>query len=175
MSSNSDQFQKPLAAALAHSLSHLSSLDHSPVAATADIPTLRAKVDKPLPDHGMNPEQVIADLVRDVEGGLVGSPGGRFYGWVIGGSLPAALAADWLTSAWDHKSGHSACSPAAAVVEEVAGKWLKEILGLPTEASFALVTGCQMAHATCLAAARQSVLAKQGWDAGKQGMFGAPP
>src|SRR5262249_36948010 len=121
------------------------------------------------------PEQVVADMIRDVEGGIIGSPGGRFFGWVIGGSLPAALAADWLTSAWDQNAGHSACSPAAAVVEEAAGKWLKESLGLRAEASFALVTGCQMAHTTCLAAARQGVLARLGWDVGKQGMFGAPP
>lgn len=174
MSQNSDQFTKPLTSALECTLAHLASLDQSHVGATADVPTLRARIDKPLSDNGSAPEQVIADLVRDVEGGIIASPGGRFFGWVIGGSLPAALAADWLTSAWDQNAGHSACSPAAAVVEEVAGKWLKEILGLPAEASFALVTGCQMAHATCLAAARQSVLAKHGWDVGKQGMFGAP-
>ena len=175
MSQNSDQFTKPLTSALECTLAHLSSLDQSHVGATADVPTLRARIDKPLSDNGSAPEQVIADLVRDVEDGIIASPGGRFFGWVIGGSLPAALAADWLTSAWDQNAGHSACSPAAAVVEEVAGKWLKEILGLPAEASFALVTGCQMAHTTCLAAARQSVLEKRGWDVGKQGMFGAPP
>ena len=175
MSQNSDQFNRPLTSALEHSLSHLASLDHSRVGASVDVPTLRARIDKPLPDQGTVPEQVIADLVRDVEGGIIGSPGGRFFGWVIGGSLPAALAADWLTSAWDQNAGHSACSPAAAAVEEVAGKWLKEILGLPAEASFAVVTGCQMAHTTCLAAARQSVLAKHGWDVGQQGLFGAPP
>jgi len=153
----------------------MATLDQSHVGATTDALTLRARIDKPLGDQGSAPEQVIADLVRDVEGGIIGSPGGRFYGWVIGGSLPAALAADWLTSAWDQNAGHSACSPAAAAVEEVAGKCLKEILGLPAEASFALVTGCQMAHTTCLASARLSVLAKHGWDIGKQGMFGAPP
>src|SRR5690349_8830807 len=122
MSQNSDQFIKPLSSALEHTLSHLASLDQSHVGPTADIPTLRARIDKPLLGNGTAPEQVIADLVRDVEGGIIGSPGGRFFGWVIGGSLPAALAADWLTSAWDQNAGHSACSPAAAVVEEVAGK-----------------------------------------------------
>jgi glutamate/tyrosine decarboxylase-like PLP-dependent enzyme len=89
--------------------------------------------------------------------------------------VPAALAADWLTSAWDQNSGHHSCGPAAAVVEEVAGKWLKEILGLPPHASFALVTGCQMAHVTCLAAARHAILAKRGWDVEQQGLCGAPP
>jgi glutamate/tyrosine decarboxylase-like PLP-dependent enzyme len=94
---------------------------------------------------------------------------------VIGGSVPAALAADWLTSAWDQNSGHHSCGPAAAVVEEVSGKWLKQILGLPAQASFALVTGCQMAHVTCLAAARQAILAKQGWDTEQRGLYGASP
>jgi glutamate/tyrosine decarboxylase-like PLP-dependent enzyme len=117
----------------------------------------------------------VADLAKDVEGGILGSAGGRFFGWVIGGSVPAALAADWLTSVWDQNSGHHSCGPAAAVVEEVAGKWLKEILGLPSHASFALVTGCQMAHVTCLAAARHAILAKRGWDVEQQGLYGAPP
>ena len=96
------------------------------------------------------------------EGGIIDSAGGRFFGWVIGGSLPAALAADWMTSTWDQNAGLYACAPAAAVVEETAGRWLKELLHLPAGASFALVTGCQMAHATCLAAARHAVLAKCG-------------
>src|SRR5690349_14385070 len=120
MSQNSDQFIQPLTSALRHSLSHLGDLDQSRVGATADVPTLRARIDKPLAEQGIAPEQVIADLVRDVDGGIIGSPGGRFFGWVIGGSLPAALAADWLTSVWDQNAGHSACSPAAAAVEEVA-------------------------------------------------------
>jgi glutamate/tyrosine decarboxylase-like PLP-dependent enzyme len=175
MSENSAQFGKPLAVAMEQSLSYLAGLNQNPVGPTVDLHTLRSRLDQPLADDGTLAEQVISDLIRDVEDGLMDSPGGRFYGWVIGGSLPAALAADWLTSAWDQNSCHSACSPAATAVEEVAGKWLKEILGLPAGASFALVTGCQMAHATCLAAARHSVLTKHGWDVAKQGMFGAPP
>jgi glutamate/tyrosine decarboxylase-like PLP-dependent enzyme len=105
----------------------------------------------------------------------MGSAGGRFFGWVIGGSLPAALAADWLTSTWDQNAAMHACGPAAAVVEEIVGRWLKEILGLPGHASFAIVTGRQTAHATCLAAARHAVLAARGWDVESQGLFGAPP
>ena len=89
--------------------------------------------------------------------------------------VPAALAADWLTSVWDQNAHNFACSPAAAMVEEVAGKWLKEILGLPPSASFALVTGCQMAHVTCLSAARHGVLARNGWDVETDGLYGAPP
>src|SRR5687768_13583007 len=102
-------------------------------------------------------------------------PGGRFYAWVIGGSVPAALAADWMTSAWDQNAGMYSVAPAAAVVEEVCGRWLLELLGLPPKASFALVTGCQMAHVTCLAAARNSVLARHGWDVEQRGLIGAPP
>jgi glutamate/tyrosine decarboxylase-like PLP-dependent enzyme len=94
---------------------------------------------------------------------------------VIGGSLPAALAADWLVAAWDQNAVHFASGPAASVVEEIAGAWLKEILGLPSQASFALVTGCQMAHATCLAAARHALLSQRGWNVEEGGLYGAPP
>jgi len=88
--------------------------------------------------------------------------------------LPAALAADWLTAAWDQNAGLYAAGPAAALAEEIAGKWMKDILGLPPHASFAFTTGCQMAHATCLAAARHAVLEKRGWDVEQQGLSGAP-
>jgi glutamate/tyrosine decarboxylase-like PLP-dependent enzyme len=128
-----------------------------------------------LTDEGVSPEQVILELSEDVEGGILGSAGGRFFAWVIGGSLPAALAADWLTATWDQNAALYACSPAAAVAEEVVGGWLKDILGLPAPASFALVSGCQMAHATSLAAARHALLAERGWDVEQQGMNGAPP
>ncbi len=92
----------------------------------------------------------------------------------MGGSTPAALAADWLTSAWDQNAAMFAVAPAASAVEEVAGAWLKDLLHLPAEASFAIVTGCQMAHVTCLAAARHKVLADKGWDVEKDGLAGAP-
>ena len=175
MRTEASAFQKPLEAALENALVYLESLDRASVAATVDLATLRNRIGKALPNEGVPPEQVVADLVKDVAGGILGSAGGRFFGWVIGGSVPAALAADWLTSAWDQNSGHHSCGPAAAVVEEVSGKWLKEILGLPAHASFALVTGCQMAHVTCLAAARHAILAKQGWDTEQRGLYGASP
>jgi glutamate/tyrosine decarboxylase-like PLP-dependent enzyme len=167
-------FRKPLEAALENAMAHLESLERTPVAATVDLATLRNRIGRQLQNDGVPAERVLAELVKDVEGGLLGSAGGRFFGWVIGGSVPAALAADWLTSAWDQNSAHHSCGPAAAVVEEVSGKWLKEILGLPAHASFALVTGGQMAHATCLAAARHAILAKRGWDVEKQGLYSAP-
>ena len=108
------------------------------------------------------------------DGGLLGSTGGRFFGWVVGGALPAAIAADWLASAWDQNGAIFATSPAAAVVEEVCGAWLKELFGLPPSASFALVTGCQMAHVTALAAARQRLLDDRGVDVQRHGLAGAP-
>lgn len=165
----------PLESAFKNALSYLENLDRAPVAATVDLPTLRSRLSKPLTSQGLDPQQVIDELISDVDGGLLGSAGGRFFGWVIGGSLPAALAADWLTAAWDQNSALYACGPAAAIVEEIAGIWLKDLLGLPPAASFALVTGCQMAHVTCIAAARNSLLARCGWDVEQRGLFGAPP
>lgn len=167
-------FRKALEAAQQETISYLENLDGSSVASIADLHTLRSRLRKPLASHGLPPDQVITELARDVEGGLLGSAGGRFFAWVIGGSLPAALAADWLTTAWDQNAGLHACAPAAGVVEEVVGEWLKDVLGLPAHASFALVTGCQMAHATCLAAARHAILQARGWDVQEKGLFGAP-
>ena len=164
-----------LSLAQQHAFAFLNNLDKAPVGATVDVQTLRQQLNKPLADSGLAPEQVITELVRDVSGGLLGSAGGRFFGWVIGGAVPAALAADWLTATWDQNGALHATSPAAAVVEEVAGAWLKDILRLPAHASFALISGCQMAHATCLAAARHALLAQRDWDVEQRGLYGAPP
>jgi glutamate/tyrosine decarboxylase-like PLP-dependent enzyme len=154
--------------------SFLDSLDEAPVSAGQSLGELRRRFNRPLPDAGAPPVDVIEELAQNAGGGLVGSAGGRFYGWVVGGSLPAALAADWLTSTWDQNAGIYALGPAAAVVEEVCGIWLKDVLGLPASASYSLVTGCQMAHVTCLAAARHAVLAGRGWDVNRDGLAGAP-
>jgi glutamate/tyrosine decarboxylase-like PLP-dependent enzyme len=155
-------------------LSYLQSLDAAPVAATTPLAELRHRLGRALPAEGVDPVTVVEELARDTEGGLLGSAGGRFYGWVIGAGLPAALGADWLTATWDQNAGLYACSPAAAVVEEVCGTWLKDVLGLPASASYSLVTGCQMAHVTCLAAARHAVLSRAGWDVNQDGLSGAP-
>ena len=155
-------------------LEYLDRLPQGPVGATATLAELRQRLDKPLPREGRDPSAVVERLVGDVAGGLAASAGGRFFGWVIGGAVPAALAADWLTSTWDQNAGMYAVAPAAAVVEEVCGRWLLELLGLPRTASFALVTGCQMAHVTCLAAARNAVLSRCGWDVEERGLLGAP-
>ena len=168
-------FRRSLDAAFNLAISHLENLDQTSVAATSDLDALRTRLAKPLGRDGIPPDQVVEELNADVTGGLLGSAGGRFFGWVIGGALPAAVAADWLTSAWQQNAALYACSPAAAVVEETVGVWLKEILGLPKQTSFALVSGCQMAHVTCIAAARHALLAKRGWDVEAHGLFGAPP
>ena len=157
-----------------HATEWLDGLPSRPVGSTADIPTLRARLGGPLPATGLPPDVVVDELVAMTEGGLIGSAGGRFFAWVIGGALESALAADWLTSVWDQNAAIPACSPAAAVVEEVAGRWLKDLLGLPAEASFAFTTGCQLAHVTALAAARHAVLRRAGWDVGSEGLAGAP-
>ncbi|MDR0225412.1 MAG: aspartate aminotransferase family protein [Burkholderiaceae bacterium] len=160
---------------LKYALQHLDALKTSPVAASASLQSLRERLCKPLNTAGIPAEQVIDDLVADTAGGIMGSAGGRFFGWVIGGALPAALAADWLTSAWDQNAASYSCGPAEAVVEEACGTWLKDLLGLPAHASFALTSGCQMAHVTALAAARNALLQRCGWHVERKGLFGAPP
>jgi glutamate/tyrosine decarboxylase-like PLP-dependent enzyme len=159
---------------LTHTLAYLEHLEHTPVGATTTLAELRQRLGRQLPDVGMDAAQVIDELVADVAGGILGSTGGRFFGWVIGGSLPAALAADWLTATWDQNAARYSGGPAVAVIEEVCGAWLKRLLGLPQGASFALVSGSQMAHVTCLAAARHALLARRGWDAERDGLTGAP-
>lgn len=152
----------------------LDSLDHRPVAASATLGELRSRLGGPLPIGHVDPLTVVEDLARAAEPGLVAMPSGRYFGFVIGGGLPAAVAADWLTSVWDQCPGFYSCGPAATVVEEVTGSWLATLLGLPVEASFAFVTGCQTAHLTGLAAARHHVLAAVGWDVEELGLSGSP-
>lgn len=164
-----------LAAAADHAAHYLEQMPSRPIAATASLADLRRRLGKPLPEAGLDATTVIDELVRDTEGGLMGSTSGRFFGWVIGGTLPAAIAADWLTSTWDQNAASNLTAPAEAVVEDVCGEWLKELLGLPKAASFAFVTGCQMAHTTALAAARHKLLRDRGWDVEAAGLAGAPP
>ena len=168
--SNGQSFEAPLERAHAHALRYLHRLDMVSVAATAELEELRTRLGRPLATEGSPPDRVIDELVADVEGGLIGSAGGRFFGWVEGGALPAPLAADWLTSAWDQNAASYAAGPAVAVIEEVCGGWLKDLLGLPATASFAFTTGCQMAHTTALAAARHHLLAQRGWDVETKGL-----
>ncbi len=155
-------------------LKYLNTLEQAPVAPSAGRSAVRNRFARPLSHEGLPPEEVIADLIADCDGAMVGSASGRFFGWAIGGTLPSAIAADWMVSAWDQNAALYSCSPAAALVEEVVGSWLKDLLNLPQRASFALTTGCQMAHVTCLAAARHAQLSKIGWDVERDGLSGAP-
>ena len=152
----------------------LDSLDERPVRSVATVDEMRAALGGPLPERPSDPLAVVEQLARDADPGLMATPSGRFFGFVMGGSHPAAVAADWLTSAWDQNAGLTLPTPAAGVVEEVAGAWLKELLGLPEHASFGVVTGGQMAHFACLAAARHHLLAREGWDVERDGLNGAP-
>ena len=149
----------------------LGSLDERPVRPEGRTDGLRG----PLPRQGLDAQAVISSLIEEAEPGVVAIPSGRYFGFVIGSALPAALAADWLTSAWDQNAGLYVAGPAAMVVEEVCRGWLAELLGLPADVSIAYVTGCQMAHVTALAAARHAVLERAGWNVAQDGLAGSPP
>ncbi|WP_300759295.1 aminotransferase class V-fold PLP-dependent enzyme [Janthinobacterium sp.] len=149
-------------------------LDARPVAARATQGQLRGAFQQVLPETGMKAEEVIRWMSEHADNGMMSNAGGRFFAWVIGGGLESALAADWLVATWDQNAALYTCSPASAVIEEVAGEWIKSLLDLPREASFAFTTGCQLAHMTSLAAARYAVLKRVNWDVENDGMFGAP-
>jgi glutamate/tyrosine decarboxylase-like PLP-dependent enzyme len=144
------------------------------VAATATIAELREALGGPLSEEGVDDAEVVAELVAGAEPGVVGSQTGRYFGFVIGSALPASVAADWLATTWDQNGFSVVTSPAAAVVEEIAAGWLVELLGLPAGVSSGFVTGAQGANTTALAAARQHVLARAGWDVARDGLVGAP-
>jgi glutamate/tyrosine decarboxylase-like PLP-dependent enzyme len=163
-----------LTSAANHAAGFLESLDDRPIFPRTTPDELRADLGGPLPEHATDPEAVIDDLVAGADPGTVAIPSGRYFGFVIGGGVPAALAADWLTSAWDQNAGLYVGGPAAAIVEEVCIDWLRELLALPDGVSAAFVTGCQMAHVTALAAARQNVLQEAGWDVNTDGLAGSP-
>ena len=161
------------AAALA--ADHLDTLETRPVYPQVSLDELAERIDAPLPDGPTDPAAVLEELAAALEPGVVASQSGRYFGFVVGSSLPAALAADVLVSAWDQNLGLLSLGPSSLVAENTAGAWVKELLGIPQSASFAFVTGCQTAHFTCLAAARQHLLADIGWDVVEQGLAGSPP
>jgi glutamate/tyrosine decarboxylase-like PLP-dependent enzyme len=134
-----------------------------------------ARFDGPTPEAGAAPQAVIGELIEKVPAGLAAITGPRFFGWVIGASEPAGVAADWLTSGWAQNTGNAQATPSACAVEEIAGRWLLDLLDLPRESSVGFVTGATMANFTCLAAARSEVLRRVGWDVESSGLFGAPP
>jgi glutamate/tyrosine decarboxylase-like PLP-dependent enzyme len=165
----------PLGEAFERAVAHLGGLGERPVRGSATLEQLRAALGGPLPEDPRDARDVVAELATAAGPGLVASGGGRFFGFVVGGATPAAVAADWLTSAWDQNAGLYVLGPAAAVVEEVAGGWLAELLGLPAGVSVGFVTGAQMANVTGLAAALTDVLGRAGWDLASAGLWGAPP
>jgi glutamate/tyrosine decarboxylase-like PLP-dependent enzyme len=157
-----------------HAADFLESLEERPVFPPLEPDGVRALFDGRLPDGPSDPLETVDALAAAGGAAAVGSPGGRYFGFVIGGGLPAALAADWLTSAWDQNAGLYACGPPASAVEEVVRVWLCDLLGLPPGASVGFVTGTQMAHVTGLAAARFHLLDRAGWDLARDGLAGGP-
>jgi len=149
-------------------------LDERPVGARDDAAAIRERLGDAMPEMGADPAEVLRELAEALDPGLVGSAGPRYFGFVIGGALPAAAGADWLTTAWAQNAVLHAASPAAAAVEEVAGRWMLELLGLPADASFGLPTGAGLGNAVGLAAARHAVLDRAGWDVEARGLYGAP-
>jgi glutamate/tyrosine decarboxylase-like PLP-dependent enzyme len=167
-------FEPALARAHEHALAWLGALDRRRVAPSADADELRKVLGGALPEHGEDPETTVDVLATQAEPGLMGMPSGRFFGWVIGGTTPAALAADWLVSAWDQNSALRYATPAVAALEETAGEWLLDLLHLPPGAGVGFVTGATMANFAGLAAARHHVLRRAGWDVHADGLAGAP-
>lgn len=149
-------------------------LAERPVGPAADRAAVLAALGGPLPVAPTAPERVLDDLVLAADPGLVATAGPRFFGFVVGGSLPAATGADMLTVGWDQLAFNATTSPAASAVEEVAGRWLKELLGLPATASVGFGTGAQSANTVGLAAARHRVLEAADWNVERDGLAGAP-
>jgi glutamate/tyrosine decarboxylase-like PLP-dependent enzyme len=131
--------------------------------------------DVPLQRESIDPERVLEELDTIGSPGTMAMAGPRFFGFVIGGSLPVALAANWLATAWDQNTGLHKSTPATSTLEQVALKWLLDVLQLPRESAGAFVTGTTVAHITALAAARHAVLERAGWDVEANGLYGAPP
>ena len=164
-----------LARTAAIAADYLETLDTRPVRPERRYREMLALLDSPLPEHPTDPAVVVEELAAVAEPGIMAIGSGRWFGFVAGGALPASLASDWLVSAWDQNTGLAEPTPSTSALEVVAGRWLLELLGLPAHSSFAFVTGCQMAHVTCLAAARHAVYRRAGWDLPRQGLAGAPP
>jgi glutamate/tyrosine decarboxylase-like PLP-dependent enzyme len=155
-------------------LAYIGSLPERHVGPRQDAAEIAQRLRVSLPDEAEDPLAVVERLASDVDAGLVASAGPRYFGFVVGGALPASVAADWLTAAWDQNAVVHALSPAGAAAEQVAGEWMKELLGIPAEASHGLPTGAGLANAVGMAAARHALLARAGWDVEDRGLYGAP-
>jgi glutamate/tyrosine decarboxylase-like PLP-dependent enzyme len=154
---------------------YVQGLPHRRVSPSAEAIKGLKQLDVPLQDEPLEPAQVLAELDEMGSPATVATTGGRFYGFVVGGSLPAATLANLLAGVWDQNAAYQALSPVAAALEEVCIKWLLSLFGLPRDAGVGFVTGATMANLTGLAAARHALLARQGWDVEAKGLFGAPP
>ncbi|MDI3193300.1 pyridoxal-dependent decarboxylase [Pseudarthrobacter sp. AL07] len=174
MSAGGESYSEALSAAARRAAEWLASLPDRHVGPAQSAHDLAADFGGPLPEQGMPAAAVVEYLADKAEPGLMAMPSGRFFGWVIGGTLPAALAADWLVSAWDQNSGLRYATPAIAAIEEGAGHWLLDLLGLPAESDVGFTTGATMANFTGLAAARWRLLADADWDLDVDGLAGAP-
>ena len=153
---------------------HRAAVGSRPVPAPATLPDLLAGLDTTLQDDPRGAEQVLDELVTGFGPGVTGSVGPRFFGYVIGGATPSATAADMVAAGWDQCAFNATLSPAAAAAEQVAGRWVTDVLGLPARASVGFVTGAQGANTAGLAAARHHVLSRAGWDVERDGLLGAP-
>ncbi|MDQ1709268.1 MAG: hypothetical protein QOG49_653, partial [Frankiaceae bacterium] len=174
MTAKSDAYDEALDRAHAHARAWLDSMSDRRIPPQLSADELAASFGSALPDGATDAAAVVDELASLAEPGLMAMPSGRFFGWVIGGALPAALAADWLTSAWDQNAGMRFATPAAAAAEEAAADWLLDLLGLPPGCDVGFVTGGTMANFTCLLAGRQQVLTDAGWDVNTLGLSGAP-
>ena len=174
MAAEPDAYDDALDRAARHARSWLASLPDRPVPPRRTADELAAGLGGPLPADPADPAEVVDLLAGLVEPGLMAIPSGRFFGWVMGGTLPAALAADWLVSAWDQNTGMRYATPGTAAAEQAAAGWLLDLLGLPADADVGFVTGATMANFAGLAAGRQQVLADAGWDLDRDGLAGGP-
>ena len=170
-----DAREAALRQAYDHAVRWLASLSDRPVPARASVDEIVRALGVDLPDGPSTPADVVDLLATACEPGLTAFPSGRFYGFVVGGTEPAALAADWLVSAWDQNCVMRAASPAYSAVEDIAAAWLLDLLGLPSDSSVGFTTGATMANFTCLAAGRDAVLRRAGWNAARDGLTGGPP
>ena len=174
MSAGADQYDKPLDRAAAHARDWLATVPGRAVPPLVDADAVVATLGGELPDGPTDAAEVVDLLAHGVEPGLMAMPSGKFFGWVIGGTLPAALAADWMVSAWDQNTGMRFATPGVTGTEEVAAAWLLDLLDLPRGSDVGFVTGGTMANWTGLAAGRYDVLRRVGWDVNTDGLAGAP-
>lgn len=175
MPSNDDPIATLLSDAAMRAVAFRRALPDRPHVPRASYAEMVARMDGPTPEVGIAGPAVIADLDSLAGPGLSAMAGPRFFGWVIGGSHPVGVAADWLTAAWGQNAGNHVASPAAAAAETVAAAWLLDLLDLPRDCSVGFTTGATMANFSGLAAARGALLRRVGWDVEAQGLFGAPP